>query len=1537
MTRTRTFLLALAALALAGVAGVLATSSSRAQEDQGVLAGLISNLLSTPTQQISIGAVEGALSSEATIRDIRISDEEGVWLSLDSATIDWNRSALVFQRRLEVNELTLGTLTIERLPAGEEAVDEEDVEDGPIFPELPLEVDVDRFALGELVLGEPVLGTAARLSAEGSARIGDPDEGITLDLSAERLDQPGAFSADIAYQPAANTLALDVSLDEPAGGLVARLADLPGLPPVMLTLQGEGPLEDFAANLDFEAGPTIGADGRATVQRVDGAYALDLDLAAQIAGLLPEAVAPIFEGTTQLSGDVGIGDAGRIGLDQVRLASRVAELTVGGAIGPEGALDISVEGRALPTEGGVTEAGQAQIGELSLDVDVNGSIEAPRVDGEIVARGVVTPVVSLDSLDLTIDSAPVGTDDPPTRFSFDLDADAQGLAFEDPALQDAIGPSLSVVARGEVSAEGVADVETAAIETQTASTTFSGRVGANDLNGTLDAAIPDLSAFSRLAGLDLAGSADIEARLVGDPSAQQITAQLDGTLEGFETGNPAIDGLVGDTATLSGTAQQIPGGFALTNLMLDGANLMLVADGRATDEDADLTLDLTIPMLAPLDERVSAGSASAQARLTGSLETPNVAATVSLRDVVALDRPIERLDLRVSAADVTGDLDAQVALSGSVAGEAAEGMARVLRTQTGGISLEGLDLTIGSVDLAGDVTIGDAGLAAGEISLDAGDLSDLAPLLLTELAGALEADVSLAVEDGGQNADVMAEGSSLRFGEVALSDVFVDLRAQDLFRAPVLDGSVSAQELVAGGQTFESVRLAFDGTPEATDFTASATAQGFDLDAAGRVIPEDGATTIALSRFEATRDGRSVTLAQDASVTIADGAVAIDGLQLRADGGLVALDGTVGETLDLEAQITSLPLSVAEIFVPDLGIEGVVNGTIDVAGTPSAPEGTYDVSVSGFSVPQLRRAGLPGVEASAQGTFTRERASVDATLAVGGGNLSVEGSVPLDPSGEIDLDVSASALPLALARAAAPDLEISGTASLNADLGGTIEAPTGSYTLQVDNLALPQTRDAGIAAIDVTASGRLTGERATIDASVAAPPLGTLSVDGSVPLDPSGTIDIAVSGPVTLDPLSRFLDPGQRVGGQAQVDLDIGGTFSDPQITGGATLSGGSFRDDLRGVTLTGISGRVSAEGDTVRIADLTAQTPNGGTLSVGGTVGLSGGFPANLTITGRNAQLVSSDLLTATADLDLDVSGPLATTPTIAGSVDLRELDVAIPDSLPTTLEPLPGTEHVAPPPQAAARLALARERAAREAANAGAPFDARLDITVNALNQIFVRGRGVNAELGGQLRLTGTTSDPNAVGAFDLRRGRLDILGQRLDFTRGRLTFAGSLTPSLDLVAQTRADDITAQIAVRGPANAPRFELSSTPQLPDDEILSRILFGRAAGGLSAAQALQLAQGVASLAGGGGGGLFEEIRKSLGVDSLDISAGEGGPTVGVGRYIADNVRLGIRAGARPDDTGVSLDIDLSDRLRFQGAVGADGRSSVGIGYEIEY
>lgn len=202
--------------------------------------------------------------------------------------------------------------------------------------------------------------------------------------------------------------------------------------------------------------------------------------------------------------------------------------------------------------------------------------------------------------------------------------------------------------------------------------------------------------------------------------------------------------------------------------------------------------------------------------------------------------------------------------------------------------------------------------------------------------------------------------------------------------------------------------------------------------------------------------------------------------------------------------------------------------------------------------------------------------------------------------------------------------------------------------------------------------------------------------------------------------------------------------------------------------------------------------------------------------------------------------------------------------------------------------------------------------------------------------MRLTGTVAEPSAQGAFELRRGRLDLLSQRIALTRGRLDFAGGLIPHIDIVAETRAGDVTARIVIEGPANQPTFVMSSSPELPQDEVLSRILFQRAAGGLSPGQALQLAQAVAVLSGGGGA--FESIRRSLGVDSLDIGASaSGGATVGASRYISDRVRLGVRAGAKPEDNAVSVDIDLTRRFKLQSELNADGSTSVGAGVEWEW
>ncbi|QRM30936.1 translocation/assembly module TamB domain-containing protein [Microvirga sp. VF16] len=1420
----------IALLAFAAV-WLAAGRPSQAQSDQGVLASLISRLLSTPTTRVTIGSIEGALSSNAVIRDIRIADRDGVWLNLDRARLVWSRTALL-TGRLQVDELTIDRLQISRrpLPAEEDAP----VSDAPILPELPVRVIVDRFALQELILGQPVLGTQARLSAAGSAQLGNPSEGLDLNFQAQRLDAPGQLSIDLTYVPQTNRLALDLTHQEPAGGIAARLMDLPGLPPVDLKLAGQGPMSDFAARLDFSAGPTIGAAGTATVRRATAAYDVNLDLAARIEGLLPAPAAPVFSGTTQLVGNVTVGDDSSLRFQPVRITSNVARFDMTGTVSSGQVLDLTLNARALPTDGAKTRAGEAEIARFNFDGTVQGPLTAPRINGTLDAAEIRLPQGALDTLTARVTMNPVDGPSPPSQFSFAIDANAGGIRPADRALARAIGPTLAITSRGSFGLDGIANVETARIETATARAGFTGQVGGTVLDGTLDASIPALASFSGIAGRSLQGSANLTARLSGNPRRYDMAAAIDARLRDLSTGMPAADGLLGRTVTAAGTVRRIPNGFAFENFRVDGAHLDARIDGRATQSAADLGLDITIDELRHVDPRVTAGRANVMARLGGSLELPDVRGVATLTDVRALNRSIPSLAVSVDAKDVTGALDAALTLDGQVDGKPATGSVRLARPPEGGWLLDRLDIDIGSVALNGNLRLGSDQLAQGEISLSGSNFDDLSPLVLTKLDGSLDAVISLDASGGGQNATITAQGTRFAVAGTSVRDFDARLSIQDLYRRPIIDGNVSADALMAGGQTYRTVRFVADGTPSASQFTASAVGQGFNLDAQGRLVPGD-ATRIELASFTARRGSRRLALAQPAAITLQSGAVTLSNFVIAADQGRVTVNGTISDRLDLTVDVRSLPLQVADIVVPNLGLAGTVNGNASIGGTVASPTGNYRIDVSGLATAETRQAGLPPLNIEAQGRLADQRAGIDARIAIGrGGTLQVSGSVPLSPAEELALRVS-------------------------------------------------------------------------------------------------GRTDLAITN-------SLLSASGRRVTGAANLDLSIAGTFSNPRIEGMVTLANGSFVDSLQGVQLNGIAGRFVARGQVLTIESLTAQTPSGGSLAARGqvTIDPAAGLPGDIRITGSRAQLVSNETVDATADLDLTISGPLLSRPRAAGSINIISMNVSVPDRLPTTLRPLPGTRHVRPTPTAAARLALAQRR--QSASARGTPFRAELDLTVTAQNRIFVRGRGINAELGGDLRLQGTTQDPIAIGAFELRRGRFDLLGKRLEFVRGRLDFTGDLTPSLDFLAETQSGDVTARIGVTGPASSPQFTFSSEPNLPQDEVLSRILFQRPSGGLSAGQALQLAQAVAQLSGGSGNDAFEQLRRSLGVDSLDITVGAGGgPGVGVSRYISDNVRVGVKAGALPEESGVTVDIDLTRRLKAQGEINAEGGSSVGLGFELEY
>jgi translocation and assembly module TamB len=263
-----------------------------------------------------------------------------------------------------------------------------------------------------------------------------------------------------------------------------------------------------------------------------------------------------------------------------------------------------------------------------------------------------------------------------------------------------------------------------------------------------------------------------------------------------------------------------------------------------------------------------------------------------------------------------------------------------------------------------------------------------------------------------------------------------------------------------------------------------------------------------------------------------------------------------------------------------------------------------------------------------------------------------------------------------------------------------------------------------------------------------------------------------------------------------------------------------------------------------------------------------------------------------------------------------------------------LPGTKHLHAPRTAVARLAL--QPKTKSSGQGASRVNPVLDLTITAPGPILVHGRGLDAELGGSVRLSGTLTKPNPIGAFSLRRGRFSILTSRLEFVHGNITFAGDFGPELDFLARTQAGGATIEIAVTGQASDPQFAFTSSPDLPQDEVLSRLLFGTPSGQLTTGQALALAQAAAQYSGGDGA--FENLRRALGVGGLDVNLGaSGGPSIGLQRALNSRISVGVKAGATAAQTGVGVDVRVTDKVKVQGEIGSNGAASVGIGAEYEW
>ena len=747
------------------------------------------------------------------------------------------------------------------------------------------------------------------------------------------------------------------------------------------------------------------------------------------------------------------------------------------------------------------------------------------------------------------------------------------------------------------------------------------------------------------------------------------------------------------------------------------------------------------------------------------------------------------------------------------------------------------------------------------------DLTD-ADLILSFRRGDNASDGRIAVTAGSNYGPARASGDFFLGGDrIRLSDVDLDA------------GGVTARGAIALSDRIpSSADLEFTARPGA--FLASGTAEG---------------------RIRLTEGAGSETAI-----------LAVTGRDVRLSG-----SGYVIRRLDLNGRGTleRLPFTL----VADVG--GATPVSFDGTGVYSRDGGSQSVVLEGSG--RVREIAFstrnPAVIALAgDGRVAR----VD--LSVGGGVLL--GELRQD-SGAAVVEANLSSVELG---SLMPDMRGRVTGRLS--LRGAGDDLSGSANL--DFAGIRSIDAPGDLAVDGTLNALLVGDslrlqaRAEDDGAVRAVADVTLPVEASAaPLrlaivrtrDMSG--EVSVQGQIR--PIWDLLVGGERsLSGQVDGRATIAGSLAAPRLNGRLNLQQGTFRDSATGVRLENIVLASRFDDTTGLVETFSADDGSGGTVTGSGRLGLRQGSRSNFELTLTRFRIIDNDIAEARA------SGPLTVVRAADGNITLSgrmDIDEARIEANP------PGSNGIVSMDVVEINKPGGDVPEAEQNGQRGPQIG--LDLTLRSPGgDVLVVGRGLNVEMNVDARVRGTINRPILTGTARVVRGDYDFAGKRFVFDeRGTVTLSTRPDQIRLNLSATRDDPaLTATIRVTGTAARPEIALTSTPALPQDEILSQVLFGRSASQLSAFEAAQLAAGVAALAGGGGFDVIGNLRELAGLDRLSFGGEASSLTVAGGRYITDDVYLEVIGGGE-GGAAVRVEWQVRRNLAVSSTVGGQGEASLSI------
>ncbi|WP_420005373.1 translocation/assembly module TamB domain-containing protein [Arenibacterium sp. LLYu02] len=1183
--------------ALCPVAGV----AQDASESGGLLVSFLEDTLSSDNRAISVQGLEGAFSSQAKIARLTVSDEDGIWLTVEGAELDWNRLALV-RGRFSVNHLTAERIIIDRAPKALPTDPELPTPEATPFslPELPVALEIGEISAKEINLGAALLGQEARISVEGALTLAEG--ALDTKLSVARLDRPGdGLALSASYANTSEQLALDLQVSEAPGGLLAAAMDLPGRPDLKLAIKGEGPLADFTADIGFATNGRDRITGQVTLAGLgdvasgsEAGLAFSADLGGDIDPLLKPEYRAFFgpglrfttKGQTLASG----------GMELDSLALRTRALQVSGAAKLVGsnletanlrAAITPPEGQAaviLPVSGGATTVAGV---ELTLQKPEG---ENWQINGDLKA---------LRRPDLAIGSAKfsaAGTMDQSAGFALDgaLDAQLSGFVLTDPALAAATGSEVTLSAR--LTTEDGADFLIRDLDLQGTDYAARGEVRFNGVEGdvrvasTLAVTADDLARFSALAGQSLSGQVRADVTGHYQPLSGAFGVDLDLLGQDLGTGIADVDPLLLGDSTLRLVAARDSNGLRIDQFDLQTAEVTASGQGTLDSDDGTLALEAR---LARLDRFVP--------QLPGPL-------TLSAK----FDRSGDRLD---GTATLTGPREIAVDLDGAL-------------TLAGDADFS-FDAHVGAPEAFAPQLAGAPLLATGKAIRRAGDWTGQADVSATggtqarvtgrfaEASGAVDLDLSALVAQIEQfapsikgqattnltatrrNGSWQSTGSLTAPGETsatfdgsfaeASGDVDMTLKAEV--------GAVSAYAPgIAGAASADLTATRRAGLWQGAG-TATGPA-GASADLSGSFNEQDGAVAVA---FDAVvRQLQQFVPGLDGVLTAKGEASRAEGLwtlETTADGPL-GIDSRIAGTWDeakAQADLTakgSLRLEGANAFIKPNLVSGLANFDLALRGPAalSSLSGTVTTSDAQLVLPEAAQA-VDGI--TARIALNNGSATVALSAAPrAGGRVEVNGPVALTAPYKGDIRIALADVVLtdnlSYDTALSGALRFSGPLAGNSSLSGRIDVGETNINLN--------TAGGAVSAAPIPPIRHRGQSRAQAATRVRA---GLVESGGSgVGAKTAIALDLVINAP------NRIFARGRGLNAELGGAITVRGTTANIAPSGQIGLIRGTF--DILGRRLNLDEGRITLLGDLKPYLEFrsTANTEQGtATLEISGRV----------------------------------------------------------------------------------------------------------------------------------------------------------------------------------------------------------------------------------------------------------------------------------------------------------------------------------------------